>query len=93
MAESIWKYDVPISGDDIWLAIPSAEAPLCVQVQHEVPRLWIVVDPSWTGPCPTRRFRWVGTGWALPAARKDLSYVGTVQTRGGALVFHLFEVH
>lgn len=49
--------------------------------------LWVEVDPG--GPTVRREFLIVGTGNPMPA---DVgAFVGTAQTHGGQLVWHVFE--
>lgn len=62
---------------------------LDVQVQHDEPQLWALVDLS--APEQWRHFVAVGTGWDV--AEKVVSHVGSFQLEGGALVYHVFEVH
>lgn len=83
---TIWKFSSPVT-DEFTVAMPKGAEILSVQVQAGVPRMWALVDPDAE---PARRtFRWFGTGHpVLPAA---LKYVGTLQSPGGHLVFHLFE--
>jgi hypothetical protein len=56
-------------------------------MQGEMPCAWALVDPE--QPKVRRRFWVVGTGHPFPNWWGQL-YVGTVQMREGALVFHVF---
>jgi hypothetical protein len=51
--------------------------------------MWVKVNPG--PPYVERSFRWVGTGHDFDE-EATIDYVGTVQTDGGAFVYHLFEV-
>lgn len=87
---TIWKYDVP-TDQSFTLKIPAGSQVLCVQVQHNSPRIWVLVHAP-NAPEDTRRFVVVGTGADVPNSLA-LAYVGTFQMVGGSLVFHLFEDH
>ena len=84
---SIWKYPIPTSDGTI-LEMPDGAVVLTVQVQDGTPCLWALVDPA--AMMLPRTFRCYGTGHPVAVVRHE--YVGTYQERGGALVFHLFEV-
>ena len=84
---AVYKYALPID-DFIRVPLPKGARVLTVQMQGDTPCMWVLVDPS--APEEMRRFRLAGTGHELPA--DGLEYVGTFQMRGGALVFHPFEM-
>jgi hypothetical protein len=87
VAKSIFKY--PLAVDDLqMLDIPEGAEPLTVQIQHDRPCLWALVDPE--KPTERRAFRTYGTGH--PVDTHPGAYVGTYQLDGGALVFHVFDV-
>lgn len=67
--------------------MPKVSQVLALQLQNDIPTLWVQVDPE--TPAVTRTFQWVGTGQDVPL---DGKYVGTVQMKDGAYVFHLYEV-
>ena len=86
----VWKYQLPLGdGEHQKLAIPAQFARiLTVQMQRDVPCLWVLVDPS--SEVRVWHFHWVGTGCGVFQEVIDGgTYVGTVQTLG--FVFHLFE--
>lgn len=84
---TIYKYPIPII-DDFTLDLPGGARILDVQIQDGKPCIWAIVD---TELPPIRRwFRLAGTGH--PLDKVHLIHVGTFQLKGGALVFHLFEV-
>jgi histone acetyltransferase (RNA polymerase elongator complex component) len=86
---SVWKYPIPCE-DNIKIAMPRGAQLLSVQAQGgEEPCLRALVQ---TDAEPVeRRFRLAGTGHPIKSV-EGLNFVGTFQMRGGALVFHLFEV-
>ena len=63
---------------------------LCLQTQQGSPYIWALVDPSRNAE--PRRFLLSETGQPINTG-KTLSYVGTFQLEGGAVVNHLFEYH
>jgi len=68
--------------------MPAGAEVLCVQTQNETACLWAMVDPD--EPLLKRSFCIYGTGHPVPNASQK--YIGTYQIKGGALVFHCFEV-
>jgi hypothetical protein len=85
---TIWKFPVHVS-DEVTVASMSIGAQiLCVQMQHDTPCLWALVDKN--AKREERRFRIYGTGQDIPANPGE--YIGTVQMLGGMLVWHVFEV-
>lgn len=66
------------------LSVPDGAKPLCVQMQNNIPCLWMLVDSE--RPHVMRRFAVYGTGHELP--QNPGEYVGTFQD--GWLVFHVF---
>jgi hypothetical protein len=89
----IHKFPLPLSG---WGVLPSVihhvDMPmvatvLTLQLQHDVPTMWAMVDPK--TPTVTKAFQWVGTGDEVSFGGK---YIGTVQLQGGTYVFHLYDV-
>lgn len=83
--ETIWK--VPISVEGGSFDLPIGAEILTVQEQHNNITMWVVVDPD--QPTETRHITVYGTGQPLP--ENPGIYQGTVQTNGGALVWHVFE--
>jgi hypothetical protein len=84
--KQVWKFDV--RPGDFTVDMPRGAHVLTVQMQHERPMMWALVDP--TEPVQKRRFVLVGTGHPVVNA-EWMRYVGTFQVREGQLVFHLFE--
>src|SRR3990172_6797121 len=95
----IWKFPIPVQ-DTIQVEMPTGARVLTVQTQPadpamlkvgdpvEQPCLWALVNPE--APKEIRQFRMAGTGHPNEHSEK-LTYIGTFQMEGGALVFHLFE--
>jgi hypothetical protein len=83
--KTIYKYAAPID-DNLTITMPAGAEVLCVQMQGGGPQVWALVDPS--AAKQARGFCWRGTGHPADNLGR---YVGTVQMRDGALVFHLFE--
>lgn len=86
---SVWKFEIPID-DYVELQMPKGAKLLAFQTQNEVPCLWALVDPA--AEIQKRRFRFAGTGHLISNRPASLEYVGTCQMRGGAFVWHLFEI-
>ena len=83
----IWKWTLQVT-DLQSLALPEGAKLLAVQAQGDMPQLWALVDEK--ALIEHRTFATYGTGNPTPDG--DLGqYVGTYQTHGGALVFHVFE--
>ena len=86
MRRTIWKYKLA-DVDVQTFHMPNDAAPLCVQMQGGKACLWVRLTPD----LETRPFHiwFIGTGNPEPS-EIDLRYVGTIQTFGGALVWHVF---
>jgi len=63
---------------------------LDVQMQHEQPQMWSLLNPK--RPKVGRRFIVEGTGHEIQEIGAGLEYIGTFQMNGGALVWHVFEL-
>lgn len=87
MRREIWKYPIQVT-DWFEIAMPYEAEILCCQMQIDTPCIWALVNPD--APTEVRKFRLAGTGHAI--FESALTFVGTFQMAGGALVFHLFEV-
>lgn len=85
--KTIWKYELPYE-DNFSIQMPKAAKILDVQVQHEKPCIWALVDDY--ADTETRTFFLFGTGH--PVKPFNVKYIGTFQMKGGALVYHLFEL-
>lgn len=89
MTYQVYKYPIPTETDFV-IEMPSGSSLLSVQLQHEHPQLWALVDPS--APLVQRRLALYGTGHDIPSTTKTGMFVGTFQVRCGLLVFHLFDL-
>lgn len=83
----IWKYTIQVAKNQL-LEIPEGGRILDVQAQRDEICLWVLVDPYCSQV--TREFSVYGTGHDVPN-NELLEHVGTVQTAGGAFVWHIFE--
>ena len=84
--KTIYKYPLSITDvQTIWM--PSGAKILSVQEQRDTLCLWAAVDRD-NIEAP-RTILIVGTGNPMPYTCND--FIGTVQTNGGALVWHVFE--
>lgn len=83
--KTIWKYTM--LGPDCDFEMPEGAQILCVQTQNEIPQIWALVDPALNKT--TRRFTTYGTGHDV--SENPGEYIGTFQTFGGRLIFHVFE--
>jgi len=81
----IYKY--PITPALSELRLPEGAKFLSLQEQQGEPQMWWLVEPD--NKKVVRKIRVFGTGHELPA--KPLEFLGTFQTYGGSLVFHVFE--
>lgn len=86
----IWKYEM-IVDDYQNFEIPKNGKVLSFQVQHGVPCIWVLVDPS--QPKVTRYFKMAGTGHPISESIETMDFIGTLQMSGGVLIWHLFELH
>ncbi len=82
---TIWKYELERKDEQL-IEMPAGAEILCVQVQCGTPVLWARVDPD------VERIKRLiithGTGHQL--SDKTGEYLGSYQTVGSALVFHVF---
>lgn len=85
----IYKYPIPIT-DEFTVELPEDIEILTFQTQHNKPYIWAIIDPE--RKFETVSFKLFGTGH--PVEDTDtLKYIGTAQTEGGMLVWHLFKSH
>jgi len=84
--KTILKYPLEVTdAQKLW--VPTGASPLCVQMQNGTPALWILADTA----CALIEIdiRIVGTGHDASGLTSS-QYLGTVQQRDGALVWHVF---
>lgn len=84
--KTIYKYPLEII-DYQSIEIPLGSEILTVQIQNEIPCIWAIVNPDFIKIKYT--FRIFGTGNPIEDDFKG-SYIGTYQSQGGKLVFHVF---
>lgn len=85
--KTIYKYRLPDKVNQIM--IPEGGVALTVQLQDDIPTIWVLVDPA--SPEKERIFQLIGTGHKIeinPVAQPV--YVGTVQVDWE--VWHCFEI-
>ena len=87
MSRAIWKWPLEIT-DEQRLMVPAYTEPLCVQVQNGQLCLWAMIREDRTPRVPML-IRIYGTGRPMPD--DPGIYIGTAQTNGGALVWHVFD--
>lgn len=86
----VWKFPIEQPSRVVNIEMPVGARPLYVDEQRGTVCLWALVNPA--APKETRRFRCAGTGHPINEAEDTLKHVGSWQMRGGAMVFHLFEI-
>lgn len=94
MKKKILKYSlVDNSGDEPKfvkeLQLPVGAEILSVQSQGDIPQVWAIVDPE--AETETRQIEIFATGEAIETENVNRKYLGTIQLKGGAFVFHAFE--
>ena len=87
MMHTIWKFPVP-QADEFVVEMPRGARFLSLQVQHERPQMWFLLDPE--AEKVKRRFVISGTGHPVDQPEL-LTHLGSFQLFGGELVVHLFE--
>lgn len=84
--ETIWKFGLDIVDGQV-LTMPRGSRPLAVAEQHGGLQLWAFI-PDTTAQRVSRAIRIRGTGHDCGGAGV---YIGSAVTRGGALVWHVFD--
>lgn len=82
---TVHKYPARLGSFDLHL--PEGARVLTIQMQHDQPQLWALVDPH--AELVPREFLAIGSGHQIE--EELLTYIGTFQQDGGAFVWHLFE--
>jgi len=85
--KSIWKYQLLIKNTQK-IEMPKNSEILCVQVQHNIPCIWVMVNLEEQSR-EFRTFIMHGTGHQFK--NNGYTYIGTYQIEEGLLIFHLFE--
>ena len=83
--QTIWKYPLPFPAEDAIILMHQGARILALQLQNDIPTLWVELDPAL--PLITRHFRFYGTGHELSERRS--AYVGTFQQP--PFVWHVYE--
>jgi hypothetical protein len=81
---TVWKYE--IDPDFSTVMLPVGAKPLCVQLQNDIPQMWVLVDED--AALEKRDFVILATGEMVDESVIG-AYVGTFQV--DRLVFHLFQ--
>jgi hypothetical protein len=88
MARTIWKFPLRGTFHQI-VEMPEDAKIISVAEQGELICLWAEVDPN--AQCRTKRgIAIYGTGRTIPD--DPGTFIGTVMLRGGALVYHIYEI-
>jgi len=88
MSQTIWKFPIENSGVQI-IEMPTGAQIINVGIQNEILCMWAVVNPE--TETESRHFEIYGTGHPMRAEiRKE--FIGTYYLKGGAYVFHIFEI-
>ncbi len=82
---TIFKYELRMG--QTRLNLPHGSKILTVQMQHNIPQLWAMIDTD--KPSEQRLISIFGTGHIMPEDPGE--YIATFQMDGGALVFHVFD--
>lgn len=85
MAETIWKFPLPIL-DEPRVPMPRGAVLLTVAAIRDEPFVWAIVDPD--APLVDRELSVRGTGHELGEVG---GYIGTFTLADGHLVFHVFD--
>ena len=84
--KKIFKYQLETTSVQE-IEMPEAAEVLTVQIQNEVPCIWVLVEPN--SAVIKRTFEIFGTGYDVPE-NVNRKYIGTYQHYRG--VFHCFEI-
>lgn len=85
--KKVFKYKLQTK-DIQEIEMPELSEVLCVQIQNNVPCIWVKVDTK--NELKKRFFLVVGTGNPVPD--NPSNYIGTYQLLDGDLVYHVFEL-
>lgn len=84
MSQVVWKYQ--LYNSLVFFRMPKDSKILCVQMQDNVPTIWVLCDPD----ADKRPYQFIVVPTGAPIEYKIRSYIGSVQSEDG-LVFHIFE--
>jgi len=85
----ILKYEVLLEGT-FSIEMPNDGVILSMQVQHNIPYIWVQVGSNMK--LNKRNFRILTTGEAFDIISSKERYIGTFQLNVGSFVGHLFEL-
>jgi len=86
---AVWKY--PLTDSLSQIDMPEDAEVLDVQLQGNIPHMWVLVNPHAT--LETRYFHMFGTGEPFDDKTGQLGYYcGTLYLDGGRSVLHVFEI-
>ena len=85
--KAIYKYPFNLQGI-INIEMPKDAQILSIQVQHEIPCIWALVNPK--AKKEIRKFVLHGTGSSIKIL-PEMKHIGTFQLEGGNFIGHLFE--
>lgn len=85
--KQIWKYILEVRCSQT-IEMPADGKILCVQVQHDIPHIWVCVDPN--NPLKSRHIRVYDTRLDI-SDDIELEYITSFEMHDGALVLHAFE--
>lgn len=85
----IWKFPIPMA-DEFSISMPIGGQILSIQAQQGRGQMWVLVDPK--APPEQRHFRIARTGYGYSTESfTSRRYLGTLQMKGGAPEWHVFE--
>lgn len=85
--KTIWKYPIHILDQAIKIEMPEKASVIYVDIQNELPHIWVEVNPHATKEI--RRFATFGTGHGI--TEKSI-YLGSYQKFNGVFVGHIYEL-
>jgi hypothetical protein len=85
----IFKYAIGIV-DNVEIAMPKYSQIVSFQAQGDTPCIWVMVNPD-EEKTVIKHFALHGTGHEITNSNCK-HYIGTCQTHGGRMVWHLFEI-
>lgn len=88
MNKQIWKFQ--LTSFKMSIDVPIGAEILSVQMQGDIPCIWLLVNPK--APTQSRYFEIYGTGTDIPYDMGIMrNYIGTYQLDNGDFIFHVFE--
>ena len=86
--KEVWKFKLPYPCNYFELDAPKGTQWLHVSEQYDLPMIWGLVTRD--AEVGKYAFRWAGTGHTIDD--EILKHIGTYQSVGGNLIWHLFLV-